>query len=102
MTGVITVMKKYASTEYMNIWKTEFSATRTAQYSLSPFASMFQTRTIAMHLARPTRMSPFLKDVDSARAREEQATHRANMMTGPIAQLSTARCSASSSPPEPP
>src|SRR3989339_636307 len=57
MTGVITVMKKYASTEYITIWNSELTATSTAQYSESPSASMFHTSTIAMHLARPTRMS---------------------------------------------
>src|SRR5512136_1252108 len=88
MTGVITVMKKYARMEYMNIWNTELSATSTAQYSQSPSASMFHTRTIAMHLASPIRIRPFLNDAETSSLPGNASQASANIRTGPIAQFS--------------
>ena len=53
-----TVMNTKAYTGKNRTWKMELKATRPAQYSLSPLARSFQTMTMAMHRARPMRMSP--------------------------------------------
>ncbi|VVB53145.1 Uncharacterised protein [uncultured archaeon] len=80
-----TVTNKYARTEYSSTWNIEFTATRTAHNSLSPPASWFQTRTMAMHRARPIMIKPILYSGRSGR----KIQARANISTGPITQFCT-------------
>ena len=56
--GGSTVMKNHAYTLKNNTWNTLLNATSPAQYSVSPFASSFQTITIAMQRARPIMINP--------------------------------------------
>ena len=55
---LITRRYKIARGAKRTICSMELMATRIAQYSLSPPASPVQIRTIAIHLARPTRIKP--------------------------------------------
>ena len=61
----------------------ELKATRPAQYSLSPWASSFQTMTMAMQRARPIRISPTMYSGLSAR----KAIASRNISTGPTIQF---------------
>src|SRR4030067_139059 len=62
-----------------------WSPTRRAAYSVCPFAIAFQTRTIAMHRASPTRMSPVRYSGRSGR----KIHARANMRNGTRIQFWT-------------
>ena len=67
----------------MSTWKTELTATRTAVNSLSPQDSSDHTRTIAMHRARPTMISP----VRSSGSSGKHTQARMNINAGPTTQL---------------
>lgn len=79
----MTLMNRRASGAYNTICSTELMATRIAQYSLSPPARPVQMSTIAMHLAKPTRMRPSLKPSLSGR----KAHDRPSIKKGAMIQL---------------
>jgi len=63
----------------------ELKATSPAQYSRSPPARSFHTMTMAMHRAKPMRMSPTMYSWRP----ERNVTARANISTGPMTQFWT-------------
>src|SRR3989304_2622123 len=79
------VTKNHARTEYRSIWKMLLSPTRRAAYSVCPPAIAFHTRTIAMHRARPTMMSPTRYSGRSGRKIHASA----NIRNGPRSQFWT-------------
>ncbi len=79
------VAKNQAYTEKKSTWKIELNATRPAQYSVSPSARSFHTITIAMHRARPMRISPSMYSGLSRR----NTTASANIRIGPTIQFCT-------------
>lgn len=88
----ITWMKNIASGANKTICRIELIATRMAQYSLSPPASLVQTstytllitesislwvlrQTIAMHRAIPTKIKPSLRSLSSGRKAHANASY---------------------------
>ena len=63
----------------------ELKATSPAQYSVSPFASSFQTMTMAMQRARPIMISPTMYSGLSLK----NTMARTNMRIGPTIQFWT-------------
>ena len=76
----MTLMKRMASGAYSTICRTELMATRMAQYSLSPPARPVQMRTMAMHRASPTKMSPSRKPDLSGKNAQDKASMRKGAM----------------------
>ncbi|MNP28461.1 hypothetical protein D3C76_1214250 [compost metagenome] len=63
----------------------ELKATNPAVYSGSPLAKSLQTRTIAIHLARPIMMSPIMYSGKSLKNRKAKK----NIKIGPMIQFCT-------------
>lgn len=72
----MTLIKRRAKGAKRTIWRTELTATRMAQYSLSPPARPVQISTMAMQRARPTRMRPLRSPSSSGRKAHASANLR--------------------------